>query len=61
MKIRRMLSEYRNDFSAEMVCEHCEHTQNITSGYHDNYYHTQVIPKMRCKSCGKDREGASDE
>lgn len=57
MKIQTILSEYRNDFSALMVCEHCGKTHKITSGYHDNYYHTQVIPSMHCKSCGKNRAG----
>ena len=57
MKIKSIISEYRNDFNAVMECEHCERTYTLRSGYHDNYYHTQVIPAMWCKSCGKNRAG----
>lgn len=56
MRIREILSEYRNDFVAVLACEHCGKTQPLT-GYHDNHYHTQVISKMTCFACGKDREG----
>ena len=52
MKIAKILSEYGNDFSAMMECEHCGHTAKLTSGYH-----ARVIPAMRCKECGKNRAG----
>lgn len=58
MKIKEITSELGNDFSAVMECEHCQHTKKITSGYHDNYYHTKVIPGMVCEHCGRDRSGA---
>jgi len=57
MKIKQITSQYRNDFSAVMVCEHCQHEQKLTSGYDDDYYHLSVIPAMKCESCGCDREG----
>lgn len=57
MKIKTITGESRNDFAATMECEHCGHKQNITTGYHDNFYHTKVIPAMTCKSCGKNRSG----
>jgi uncharacterized Zn finger protein len=57
MKIAKILSEYRNDFSAMMECEHCGHTEKLKSGYHDNHYHTRVIPAMHCNECGKNRTG----
>jgi C4-type Zn-finger protein len=61
MKIRNITSESGNDFSAIMECEHCEATHKITSGYHDNFYHTRVIPAMTCKACGKNRDGVVPE
>lgn len=61
MKIQRIISERRNDFSAIMVCEHCGREAENRTGYHDNYYHTQVIPGMFCPACGKNREGKVDE
>jgi hypothetical protein len=57
MRIQRITSEMGSDFRAVMECEHCGGTQDQTTGYHDNYYHTRVIPAMTCKACGKNREG----
>lgn len=57
MKIAHIISEYGNDFIALLECEHCGHTEKLTCGYHDNYYHTQVIPAMKCQKCGKNRTG----
>ena len=57
MKIAKILDEYRNDFSADMECEHCGHIAKLTTGYHDNFYHRRVIPAMSCKACGKNRAG----
>lgn len=60
MKIKEITSEHRNDFSAIMECEHCGETHKLTTGYHDNFYHTQVIPAMKCKACGKNRAGEQE-
>lgn len=57
MRIKTITSEYRNDFSADLECEHCGALQHITSGYHDAYYHTRVMPGMFCQKCGKNRGG----
>lgn len=57
MKIEKILSEHRNDFSAVMECEHCGHQGKFTDGYHDAFYHTRVIPAMRCAACSKNRAG----
>lgn len=57
MRIKEITSEHRNDFTAVLVCEHCSGTQKLASGYHDNHYHTQVIPAMTCRACGRNRQG----
>lgn len=57
MRIKAIVSEHRNDFTADMECEHCGHVYRNTSGYHDNFYHTRVIPGMYCGKCGKNRAG----
>lgn len=57
MHITKFLTEHRNDFTAIIKCEHCEKEEKLTTGYHDNYYHAQVIPGMYCKDCGKNRTG----
>jgi len=53
MKIKEIISQHRRDFTAVMECEHCGHTEIDNSGYDDDYYHRNVIPKMKCPKCGK--------
>ena len=53
MKIQKILSQHRRDFSALMVCEHCGHQETLNSGYDDDHYHKNVIPKMKCEECGE--------
>ena len=36
-----------------MICEHCGHIVKDVSGYDDDYFHRNVIPKLKCKNCGK--------
>ena len=54
MRIKKITSQSRRDFSAILVCGHCEAEEKLTTGYDDSYYHQNVIPAMVCKSCGKD-------
>jgi hypothetical protein len=60
VKIKNIISEHGNDFSADMECEHCGHVGKITTGYHDNFYHTRVIPAMFCGKCRKNRAGTEE-
>ena len=57
MKIQKITFESGNDFKAVLECEHCGQTQPLGTGYHDNFYHTKVIPAITCKSCGRNRAG----
>lgn len=59
MRIENISSESGSDFSAVLVCEHCGEKKAITNGYHDNYYHTRVIPEMYCSKCGRNRAGVT--
>ncbi len=52
MKIEKILTQNRRDFTAYFKCEHCDHTP-ILKGYDDSYFHNEVIPKMICERCGK--------
>lgn len=61
MKIKEITFEMGNDFAATMECEHCGNTQKLRYGYHDNHFHTRVIPSLTCKSCGKNRSGSIPE
>ncbi len=58
MKIKNIISRHRNDFRADMECEHCGHVQRNNNGYDDSNYHNRVIPAMTCSACGKNRSGA---
>ena len=53
MKIKKILSQHRRDFTADLECEHCDHVQKLKTGYDDANYHNNVIPAMKCEACGK--------
>jgi len=52
MRIKKITSQNRRDFRAVYECEHCGHTED-GSGYDDDNFHRNVIPKIKCKKCGK--------
>ena len=52
MKIKKIVSQSRRDFTAIYECEHCEHTQD-GRGYDDAYFHSNIIPAMKCAQCGQ--------
>lgn len=53
MKIKKIVRQYRRDFWAIYECEHCGHETDKESGYDDVHFHNNVIPKKKCKKCGK--------
>jgi hypothetical protein len=52
MKIKKITQQYRRDFHCIYVCEHCGNEEE-GGGYDDDYFHRNVIPKMKCAACGK--------
>lgn len=52
MKIKQITWQHRRDFSAIYECQHCGHERPGT-GYDDDHFHDNVIPKMKCDECGK--------
>ena len=54
MKIIEMVDQHRRDFRAIFQCEGCGHKEKVR-GYDDRNFHDNVIPAMKCKSCGKSR------
>ena len=52
MKIQKIISQHRRDFTAIYECEHCGHTEE-KGGYDDANYHQNIIPKMKCPKCNK--------
>ena len=53
MRIKYILDQHRRDFRADYECEHCGYIEKNKSGYDDNNFHENVIPKMKCHQCGK--------
>ncbi len=51
MKIDKILSQHRRDFTARYRCQHCNATTE-GRGYDDDNFHRNVIPDMACESCG---------
>lgn len=60
MKIKKITSQYRRDFTAIIECEFCNHTEN-TSGYDDSYYHKNVMPNKPCTICDKSTNSEKGE
>jgi len=52
MRITKINSQHRRDFTAVYECESCGHTK-IDRGYDDHYFHHHVVPAMKCDKCGK--------
>jgi predicted RNA-binding Zn-ribbon protein involved in translation (DUF1610 family) len=52
MKIKRIVSRNRRDFTAVYECESCG-AEKTEGGYDDSYFHRTVIPTMVCEACGK--------
>jgi ribosomal protein L37AE/L43A len=52
MRIRKITTQNRRDFTAIYKCEHCDYSRE-GSGYDDDNFHRNVIPKMKCPKCGK--------
>jgi transcription elongation factor Elf1 len=52
MRIKRFVWQYRRDFKAIYECPFCGNAEE-GSGYDDEFFHRNVIPKMRCGKCGK--------
>lgn len=55
MKIKKIIDQHQNDFTALMKCEHCGHEQELTNGYKDAYFYEKVIPSIPCNKCGLNR------
>ncbi len=51
MKVKRIVSQHRRDFTAVYECEHCG-AEKRGRGYDDANFHQNVIPEMKCESCG---------
>lgn len=52
MRIKKIVSQHRRDFTAIYECEACGNEERA-GGYDDTYFHENVIPVMACKSCGE--------
>jgi len=52
MKIKKIISQSRRDFTAIYECEHCGFEKEA-GGYDDSYFHKEVIPDMICEKCYK--------
>lgn len=52
MKIKKIISQHRRDFTALMECEHCGQESVLDNGYDDRYFHDTIIPKLVCGKCG---------
>ena len=54
MIIKTINNQLRNDLYGQLECESCGAEEKFV-GYNDSYWHAQVLPARKCKSCGKSR------
>lgn len=57
MYIVKVRSRHRNDFYADLGCEHCGESEANAPCYEDENFHQNVMPKFWCKGCGMNRAG----
>lgn len=60
MKIKEIVWQRRRDFTANYECESCGHVQ-VGQGYDDRNFHDNVVPKIKCSNCGKNRNDLIEE
>lgn len=53
MFLSEIKNRNRRDFTGTITCESCDHSEELRSGYDDEYYHNEVIPNMKCTQCGE--------
>lgn len=53
MKITKTYGWNRRDFYYDAECEHCGEKTTNNSGYDDFNYYNNVVPDIKCKSCGE--------
>lgn len=53
MKLIEILWQRRSDFEGVAECEFCGSYQSLKHGYSDRRFYDQVIPAIKCVSCGK--------
>lgn len=52
MRIKKIISQSRRDFTAIYECEHCGKEEE-SSGYDDANFHQNVSPTFKCNECGE--------
>lgn len=52
MRIKKIVHQYRRDFTAIYACESCGR-EHRGGGYDDAFFHETVIPGMECERCGE--------
>lgn len=53
MKLVRVCNQIRRDCWIDIECEGCEHQEHHVNAYDDRNFWDNVLPNMKCKSCGK--------
>lgn len=53
MRIMKVHSRHRRDFTYDAECEHCGHVERRLSGYDDRNFHDNVVPALVCTACNK--------
>lgn len=53
VKVTKRYNQWRRDLWVDLECEGCGATETVKDAYDDTNYWVNVVPDMKCKSCGK--------
>lgn len=60
IEIPKTRQQFRRDFTADYMCEGCGHIKKY-SGYDDENFHINVVPKVKCEKCGESTKSLGKE
>lgn len=52
MKVINRYNQHRRDLHIDIECEDCGNKDTVKNAYDDTNYWVNVVPGIKCKSCG---------
>jgi RecJ-like exonuclease len=59
VKVKEITETLGKNFWTYLECEYCGAVQKPETGYLDGYYMTEILPALKCRSCGASTLGSA--